>query len=452
MLILAILVASTFGVVANAQDELGTIPEVAAATEGLGTLVGALDLADPAAVEALSGEGPLTIFAPQDDAFATMDADMMNTALSDTEVLTNILYYHVVPGEWTSEALLAEIEASEEGPAELETVLGEPLVVSLDEDGNVLVNGVLVVTPDVMASNGVIHVIDSVLVPPSMMGVPPSYVMEVEPGEMGSEDNPLVLLFIPSERAEEVQAGAEELAVLLNQKTGLVFEASVSTDYAAAIEALCSGEAEMAALNTFGYVLASQRGCAEVGVVSVRFGSTFYQGQIITLEGSGIESYADLAGTTFCRPDPLSTSGWIIPSIAIQANGLDLEDDLEVIDAGGHDGVVQAVYNGECDAGATFVDARTQVEEELTDVMDKVVVIELSAPIPNDTLSFSTDVADEVKANIVSALVEISQDEAQREVLTAVYSWEELVPAEDAFFDDFREQLDAAGIDIEALQ
>lgn len=271
-------------------------------------------------------------------------------------------------------------------------------------------------------------------------------------GDLGTEDNPIVLLFIPSENAQEVQAGADDLAALISEQTGLVIEARVSTDFAAAIEAMCSGEAEIGALNTFSYILAHERGCADVGVVSTRFGSAFYQGQIITSADSGIEDYADLAGTTFCRPDPLSTSGWIVPSIALRANGVDPDADLEVVDVGGHDAVVTAVYNGECQAGATFVDARSQVADELTDVNEKVVVIAESAPIPNDTLSFSAEVPTEVREAVVAALVEIAADEENLALLDAVYSWGGVEPAEDSFFDDFRQQLDAAGIDIEDLQ
>lgn len=270
--------------------------------------------------------------------------------------------------------------------------------------------------------------------------------------DLGTEDNPIVLLFIPSENAQEVQAGADDLAALISEQTGLVIEARVSTDFAAAIEAMCSGEAEIGALNTFSYILAHERGCADVGVVSTRFGSAFYQGQIITSADSGIEDYADLAGTTFCRPDPLSTSGWIVPSIALRANGVDPDADLEVVDVGGHDAVVTAVYNGECQAGATFVDARSQVADELTDVNEKVVVIAESAPIPNDTLSFSAEVPTEVREAVVAALVEIAADEENLALLDAVYSWGGVEPAEDSFFDDFRQQLDAAGIDIEDLQ
>ncbi|HLA43233.1 MAG TPA: phosphate/phosphite/phosphonate ABC transporter substrate-binding protein [Aggregatilineales bacterium] len=267
---------------------------------------------------------------------------------------------------------------------------------------------------------------------------------------LGTEDNPIILLFIPSEDAQEVATSAEDLAALITEETDLVFETLVSSDFAAAIEAMCSGEAQIGALNTFGYILAHQRGCADVGVVSVRFGSAYYAGQIITLADAGIESYEDLAGTVFCRPDPLSTSGWIIPSIALQANGVDLEG-MEIVDAGGHDGVVTAVYNGECDAGATFEDARSTVEETYPDVMDKVVVIDVSAPIPNDTLSYSPMLSEDARTAITEALVAIAADEANLELLGAVYDWSGLEPAEDAFFDDFREQLDAAGVDIEDL-
>jgi phosphonate transport system substrate-binding protein len=209
---------------------------------------------------------------------------------------------------------------------------------------------------------------------------------------------------------------------------------------------MCNGEAQMGALNTFSYVLASGRGCADVGMVSVRFGSNYYSGQIITRSDSGIETIADLAGTTFCRPDPLSTSGWIIPSITMQANGIDPATDLaEIVDAGGHDSVVTAVVNGDCDAGATFVDARPD------EAIDVTTVIAESAPIPNDTISFAPDMSPELRAEVIGALLAISGDETNAAVLSDTYNWDSLEEATDAFFDDFRQQLDAAGISIEEL-
>ena len=139
---------------------------------------------------------------------------------------------------------------------------------------------------------------------------------------MGTEDNPIVWAFVPSADSETVLAGANEITDIVQQETGLVIEARVATDYSAVIEAMCNGEAQMGALNTFGYVLAHGRGCADVAMVSVRFGANYYTGQIIAGNDTGITSIADLAGKTFCRPDPLSTSGWIIPSITMRANGI----------------------------------------------------------------------------------------------------------------------------------
>ena len=210
--------------------------------------------------------------------------------------------------------------------------------------------------------------------------------------DMGTEDNPIVWAFVPSADSETVLAGANQITDLIQEETGLVIEARVATDYSAVIEAMCNGEAQIGALNTFGYVLAHGRGCADVAMVSVRFGANYYSGQIITRNDSGITTLADLKGKTFCRPDPLSTSGWIIPSITMQANGIDPETDLaEIVDAGGHDAVAEAVANGDCDAGATFVDARTDEQREVTTVITE------TAQIPNDTISFASDVPDDVR-------------------------------------------------------
>jgi len=270
--------------------------------------------------------------------------------------------------------------------------------------------------------------------------------------EVGTEENPIVWVLVPSQDTEAVLTGAEEIAAVFEEQTGLIVEPLITTDFTGAVEAMCSGEAHMGALNTFNYVLAKARGCAEVALASVRFGSAFYQGQVITAADSGITSIADLAGKTFCRPDPTSTSGWVIPSITMQAEGIDPEADLaSITDVGGHDAVVIAVYNGDCDAGATFVDARTNVEEDFPDVMDKVVVIAESAPIPNDTISFVPDLPAEVRDALVGALLDLASTEEGLEILGAVYSWDGMQEVDDSFYDGFRQQLEAAGIDIEEL-
>ena len=276
--------------------------------------------------------------------------------------------------------------------------------------------------------------------------------MEEAAMEYGTEENPIIWALVPSQDADAVLSGAEEIAATIEADTGLIVVPVVTTDFSAAVEAMCNGEAHMGALNTFNYVLANARGCADVGIVSVRFGSNFYSGQVITLADSGITGIADLAGKTFCRPDPTSTSGWVIPSIAMQAEGIDPETDLaEIVDAGGHDGVVLAVYNGDCDAGSTFVDARSNIEEEYPDVTEKVVVVAESAPIPNDTISFSPDLPADVVSAITASLLGLNDTDAGLEVLNTVYSWSGLEATTDSFYDGFRQQLEAAGMSIEEL-
>lgn len=279
---------------------------------------------------------------------------------------------------------------------------------------------------------------------------------EEEPMEaaLGTEENPIVWVLTPSQDTQAVLTGAEGLTQFIEDETGIVIQSFVATDYTAQVEAICSGEAQMAALNTFGYIRATERDCADVSVVSVRFGSTSYSGQLITQAGSGIESVEDLAGKVFCRPDPGSTSGWIIPSLSMLAAGIDPETDLaEIVDAGGHDAVVITVYNGECDAGSTFVDARDNVadEEAFADVYEKVVVLTESPPIPNDNISFAPEVPEETRQAIVDALLKLNETEEGQTLLKELYSWSGLQTAEDTFYDGFRQQLEAAGMSIEDL-
>ncbi len=274
--------------------------------------------------------------------------------------------------------------------------------------------------------------------------------------ELGaSEENPVVWSFVPSGETEQVAAGARDVADLLHDETGLYFDTNVATEYAGVIEAMCSDppSAHVGSLATFAYVLAHERCGVEAELVATRYGSPVYNGQLITLADSGINSIADLEGKTFCRVDPLSTSGWIIPSLSMRAQGIDPQTDLaQVVDAGSHDAVVAAVYNGDCDAGATYVDARGTLEDEHPDVMDKIVVFHVTADIPNDGVQFAPGVDEELKNQIVEGLLAIAETEEGQDALDTAYSWAGLVKQGDEFYDPFRQVLQASGVSIEELQ
>ena len=134
------------------------IVQVAVEAGSFNTLVAAVKAAG--LVETLSGPGPFTVFAPTDAAFAKLPAGTLDALLADKEKLTSILTYHVVSGKVMAADI---IKSNGAGP---KTVNGLPLDIAV-RGGKVYVNGVNVVTADVQASNGVIHIIDAVLLPES---------------------------------------------------------------------------------------------------------------------------------------------------------------------------------------------------------------------------------------------------------------------------------------------
>jgi len=145
-----------------------TIVENAATAPNLSTLVAAVTAAG--LVETLSSPGPFTVFAPTNDAFAKLPAGTVDTLVKpeNKETLTKILTYHVVAGKIAAADVLAAIEAGG-GKATLTTVAGEALTAEIDGGKVVLTDakgGKSVVTQtDVFQSNGVVHVIDTVLMP-----------------------------------------------------------------------------------------------------------------------------------------------------------------------------------------------------------------------------------------------------------------------------------------------
>lgn len=138
---------------------MGTVLDIAMGNEDFSTLVTAVTMAGQA--EALRGEGPFTIFAPTNDAFNSLDPEILSQAMADSELLTNILSYHVVAGQFTAADL-----AAMDGQTLPTLYEGNDLTVTVAEDGSILINGVKVITSDIQATNGVIHVIEAVLVPP----------------------------------------------------------------------------------------------------------------------------------------------------------------------------------------------------------------------------------------------------------------------------------------------
>jgi phosphonate transport system substrate-binding protein len=305
---------------------------------------------------------------------------------------------------------------------------------------------------------------------------------------LGSEANPIEVYFVPSVEAQTITTGGEVMAAALKEATGLNFKVSVPTSYAATVEAMCAATgSSMGFIPAAGYVIANDRCGVEVAMAAVRRGWNVYWSAYIVSRDSDIYTFGDLAGKSWAFPDSGSTSGYIVPAVELQAAGI---EPGERVEAGGHNQVVQAVYSGEADFGTTFysppvvpgapwqigdlpepydltvdeshldsdgnllvgdiriLDARANIRETAPDVVDKVRILRLSAPIPNDTLSFGPDFPEETRQQILDALVAFSQTEGWATSIGSedFYGWSGIAPIEDGDYDPVRQQFEFLGL------
>lgn len=305
---------------------------------------------------------------------------------------------------------------------------------------------------------------------------------------LGSEGNPIQVFFVPSVEAQTITTGGEVMAQALEEATGLKFEVFVPTSYAATVEAMCNAPgSSMGFIPAAGYVIANNRCGVQVAAAAVRRGWNVYWAAYIVRRDSDIYTYGDLAGKSWAYPDAGSTSGFIVPSVELQAAGIEPGNRVE---AGGHNQVVQAVYSGEADFGTTFyspplvpgapwrigdlpepydltvdesrigedgnlyvgdvriLDARANIRETAPDVVDQVRILRLSAPIPNDTLSFGPDFSPELRDQILDALYAFAKTEAWGQSIGSedFYGWSGLAPITDADYDPVRLQFRILGL------
>ncbi len=294
-------------------------------------------------------------------------------------------------------------------------------------------------------------------VPPTP--VPPT----ATPPTLGTADNPIIVAFEPSGTSQEITAGGQELLDLLSKQTGLTFKGVVPTSYAALTEAMGSGNAQIGWMATFAYIIAHQKGYADVALITQRFGSDHYGSQFIANKSSGFTPAADqpateaelstllqFKGKKACFADPQSTSGYVIPLIFLKKAGLTDADIPNPVFAGGHTQVVQALYDGGiCDYGASFVDARSNIAKDHPDVNDKVVVIyQTAAIIPNDNMSYAPDMPQDLRDKITAAMMTIAGTDAGKKALNDLYQIGGLTKADDTVYDQFRSYLQASGIDL----
>ncbi len=321
--------------------------------------------------------------------------------------------------------------------------------------------------------------------------------VEADMAPLGSADRPIKVLFVPSVDVDAIVSGGEVLANALTEATGLNYEVSVPTSYAATIEEMCaSPDDTIGFIPAQGYVLANERCGVTVGGAAVRYGLSWYAAQYVVPMDSEAQTVTDLDGMSWCIPDYGSTSGYLYPSVEFLNLGI---EPGEVIEAGSHNNAMLGVYNGECDFGTAFfsppllpnynrnwtygvddpeiwrdagenpvrteegrtfvaggpdeggyriLDARASVTDTAPDIFEKTRILALTDQIPNDTVSFGPEFPLSMANDIVNALIDFTASDACLDSICSdsFYSWTGLEPVADRFYDPVRSLMSTLGI------
>lgn len=273
----------------------------------------------------------------------------------------------------------------------------------------------------------------------------------------GGEGNPskLVMGFVPSQDSDKIADTVKPLADKLSEELGVEVEGRVMTNYSALVEAMGSNQVQIGFIPAFGYILANEKHGVEVILKSERFGSDTYRAQYVVRADSDIESLEDLKGKTWAYVDAASTSGYLFPAAQImdEFGVSDPPVDFfgDAVQAGSHPNALITVYEGEADVATTFEDARTGIEEEYPDVMEKLKVIGYTDDIPNDTISVTKELDDELVQKIQQAFLSFNDDEEMIQIMNEVYNWDAIREAKDEDYnivrDTFKKFEDSIDID-----
>ena len=280
--------------------------------------------------------------------------------------------------------------------------------------------------------------------------------------ELGSAENPVKLHFVPSVDAKVIEENSKTFKDFLEKNTPYKFEVTIPQSYVAVVEAFGTKRADVAAFNTFGYVLAHEKYGAEARMTVMRHGLDTYQSQFIVKTDSPIKTLADLNGKKIAFVEPASTSGYLLPLKTLNEKSIKPK---ETVFAGKHDNVVSMVYQGQVDAGATFYspphkdeagvmkmeDARRLVLTQYPDVEQKVRILDLSEPIKNDPVVFRKDMPEEMKTKIVDTMIAFVGTPAGKDAFKAIYGITDVKRATDADYDVARAMLKSSGKSAEEL-
>lgn len=289
----------------------------------------------------------------------------------------------------------------------------------------------------------------------------------VTPVPLGETGNPLVFGYIQTENAEQLPA-TEWIVQHIASETGWSVRAQSFSTYQQLLAEMEQPHVHLAWMPPLTYLYASQRGIAEVGLLTNHFGVYRYGVQFLVNANSGFRLFFDplsgqnsadaatalaqFEGKRPCFVEPTSAAGYLVPAGLLARNGIRT---AEPVFTQTHSGIVRTLYvQGVCDFGATFAisgDPRTSsaVLQDLPDALERIPVVWRSDPlIPNLALVYAAGMSEEMQQTLEQALIDLVKSDEGRSNLSlfADYEIEDLRAVDDSLYDPLRETLAALGV------
>ncbi len=274
--------------------------------------------------------------------------------------------------------------------------------------------------------------------------------------ELGSEKNPIKLHFVPSVDAKVIETNSKTFKDYLEKETGYKYEVTIPQSFVAVVEAFGTKRADIALINTSGYLIANQKYGVEARMTVLRNGLSTYQSMFIAKADGKIKTIEDLKGKKLAFVDPLSMSGYILPLKLLKDKSIEPKDTVFALK---HDNVVSMIYQGQVDAGAAFFspaskddkgesqieDARRLVKTQYPDVEKKISIIGMSEEILNDPFVFRKDLTEEMKNKVIDAMMKFVETKEGKDAFKAIYGVTGLKKSTDADYDVVRTMLKSLG-------
>lgn len=271
-----------------------------------------------------------------------------------------------------------------------------------------------------------------------------------------NSEAPIQFLLVPAQEVQILQENGKKLQDWLSHDLNRAVEVKVPISYSAVIEAFGSKRADVAVMNSFGFLIARERYQAEAHLVALSKGKSEYYGQIIARKNQ-FKDVQLASGKKFGFVSPSSGSGYVAAMKFLKSKNISVKEQMFL---GSHDAVVTAVYQGRVDIGATFYaddedgqprDARNLVKTQFPDVFEKIERLALTGPIPNEPVVLRKDLNPELKIAIIQSLKKFIATEEGKKVFHDLYHFDNFADTTNQNYDSLVQDLKMIGQDPSTL-